>query len=94
MATASLANQALWGTRIGPGPSLAWAGFGALSVGLIWRYQVCMPVLHLALSTLPHSHVHMIHVNDLNHHAVHTLNCKMCVKHARRLYGRYKAFTL
>ena len=40
MATASLANQVLWGSRLGAGPSLAWAGVGALSVGLIWRYQV------------------------------------------------------
>ena len=42
LATASLASQAFWGTRVGAGPSLAWTGVGALSTWLIWRYQVHM----------------------------------------------------
>ena len=65
IATTSLANQVLWGSRLGAGPSLAWAGVGALSVCLIWRYQVCMPVLRPAVSTLPH--LQMLCVNNLIH---------------------------
>lgn len=56
MATASLANQVLWGTRLGAGPSLAWAGIGALAAWLIWRYQVCMPVVHLARFLLAYAY--------------------------------------
>lgn len=40
MASASLANQVLWRTRLGAGPSLAWAAVGALSIWLTWRYLV------------------------------------------------------
>ena len=40
MATVSLANQVFWDTRLGAGPSLAWASVGALSTWLLWRYQV------------------------------------------------------
>lgn len=94
MATSSLGSQVLWGTRLGAGPSLAWAGVGALSVGLIWRYQVCMPVVRLALSTLPHLHMHILCVMDLNHGAIRTLNCKTRVKYARCLCGRHKVLTL
>lgn len=65
MATASLANQVFWGARLGAGPSLAWAGVGALSVGLIWRYQVCILVLHPAVSTP--LHLQMLCVHNLIH---------------------------
>ena len=47
LATVSLSNQVLWGTRLGAVPSLAWAGAGALLTWLTWRYhQVCMLVVH------------------------------------------------
>ena len=57
MATASLANQVLWGTRLGAGPSLAWASVGALLVWLTWRYQVRMPVVRLTPLTQTNAEV-------------------------------------
>lgn len=56
MATASLANLVLWGSKLGAGPSLAWASVGALTTWLIWRYQVCMTGKHLAMSDVAYAH--------------------------------------
>ena len=94
IATSSLASQVLWGTRLGSGPSLAWAGVGALSVGLIWRYQVCMPVLHVAVSTLLHLHMHrhMLCVKDLNHAPfMHSIARDACTLSVWKTQGSHTA---
>lgn len=52
MATVSLTNQVLCGSRFGAGSSLAWACAGALAAWLTWRhYQVLMPMMPPPLVT-------------------------------------------
>ncbi|KAL3143323.1 hypothetical protein ABBQ38_002160 [Trebouxia sp. C0009 RCD-2024] len=48
LATVSLTNQVLWGTRLGAVPSLAWAGAGALSTWLTWRHHQGDALAHIS----------------------------------------------